>query len=310
MKIYENITKMIGNTPMLRLAKTEKLLETTAIILAKVEKNNPGASIKDRPAKYMLEKAIEAKEIDNNTTIIEPTSGNTGIGLAVICAYLDLKLILTMPETMSIERQQLLKAYGASVVLTQGAKGMAGAIEKAHELKSTIQNSFMPMQFENEFNAKAHFMQTGPEIWNDTDGKIDIFTACVGTGGTLTGVGKYLKQQNTNIKVVAIEPKKSPLLSGGSAGGHAIQGIGANFIPKILDTKIIDEVICVSDEDAFRNSRSAATQEGLLVGISSGAALCAVKQLALRSENAGKTIVTILPDTGERYISTELFNFE
>ncbi len=308
MKIYRNITETIGSTPLVHLAKTEELISAQGTILAKIERGNPGGSIKDRAAKHMLEKALKTGEIDKNTTIIEPTSGNTGIGLAAICAFMGIKLILTMPATMSIERQKLLKAYGASLVLTEGAKGMAGAIEKAQELLKETKNSYMPMQFENKYNAEAHYLTTGPEIWADTDGKIDILAVCVGTGGTLTGVGKYLKEKNKDIKIVAIEPAKSPLLSGGKAGAHGIQGIGANFVPKILDTDLIDEVICVSDENAVSSAKAAAVQEGLLVGISSGAALWAAKELALRSENKGKVIVTVLPDTGERYISTVLFD--
>ncbi len=308
MKIYKNFSEMVGKTPLVHLEKTEKLTGASAKILAKVESRNPGGSVKDRIAKNMLEGAIKSGEIDENTTIIEPTSGNTGIGLAAICAQRGLKLVLTMPETMSIERQKLLKAYGAQLVLTEGAKGMSGAVEKAKELMQSTKNSFMPLQFENANNPKAHYETTAPEIFADTDGTVDIFVACVGTGGTLSGVGKYLKEKNSSIKVVAVEPLTSNLLSGGNVGPHRIQGIGANFIPEVLHKDIIDEVICASNEDAFQYARFLAKNEGLLVGISSGAAVYAAIMLAKREENAGKTIVTILPDTGERYLSTELFS--
>ncbi len=308
MKIYDGFTSLIGNTPLVRLKRIENITNSKATILAKLEKANPGGSVKDRVAKHMLEKAIKNGEINKNTTIIEPTSGNTGIGLAAICAERGLKLILTMPETMSIERQKLLKAYGANVVLTAGSEGMSGAINKAKELLQSTKNSFIPSQFDNENNPKAHYEHTGPEIWQDTNGNVDIFVACVGTGGTLTGTSKFLKEKNSNIYIAAVEPLSSALLSGKPAGPHKIQGIGANFIPSILDQNIYNEVVCASDEQAMQYARYMAQKEGLLVGISSGAAVYAASCLAQREENAGKVIVTVLPDTGERYLSTELFD--
>jgi cysteine synthase A len=303
----KRITELVGNTPLLELSNYNELHNVKATIIAKLEYFNPGGSVKDRIAKRMIEVALQNKEINKDTVIIEPTSGNTGIGLASVCASYGLRLIIAMPETMSIERRNLMKAYGAELVLTEGAKGMKGAIAKALELKAEIPNSFIPSQFENPNNPKVHEETTGVEIWNDTDGKVDIFVAGVGTGGTITGVGAYLKSKNPNIKVVAVEPADSPVLSEGRAGAHKIQGIGAGFVPDTLDTKIYDEIIPVSNEDAFVTGREIARKEGVLVGISSGAALWAATQLAVRPENAGKTIVVLLPDTGERYLSTPMF---
>ena len=307
MKTYKGITDLIGSTPLLELSNYEKSLELPATILGKLEYFNPAGSVKDRIAKAMIEDAELKGILKNGSVIIEPTSGNTGIGLASIAAAKRYRIILTMPETMSVERRNLLMAYGAEVVLTDGAKGMKGAIEKAEELAAEIPNSFIPSQFSNPANPLVHRMTTGPEIWDDTDGKVDIFIAGVGTGGTISGVGGYLKGKNPNIKVVAVEPAASPVLSEGTAGPHKIQGIGAGFIPDTLDTNIYDEIIAVTNEDAFEMGRDFAKTEGILVGISSGAAIFAAIQVAKRPENAGKIIVVILPDTGERYLSTQMF---
>lgn len=307
MKIYQTITDLIGGTPLMELKNFEKEYALEATVLGKLEYFNPAGSVKDRVAKAMLDAAEAEGLLEPGATIVEPTSGNTGIGLAAVAASRGYHVILTMPETMSIERRNLLKAYGAEVVLTEGAKGMAGAIEKANELLAEIPGSFMPSQFTNTANPQAHVDTTGPEIWNDTDGKVDIFVAGVGTGGTVSGVGKYLKAQNPNVKVVAVEPADSPVLSQGKAGPHKIQGIGANFVPETLDTSIYDEIITIHHEDAFAMGKTMAHKEGILVGISSGAALFAAKTLAERPENKGKVIVALLPDTGERYLSTPMF---
>lgn len=307
MKVYNTITDLIGNTPLLKLNKFSQLNSLEAEVYGKLEYFNPAGSVKDRIAKAMLDDAEAKGAIKEGAVIIEPTSGNTGIGLAATAAARGYRIILTMPETMSIERRNLLKAYGAELVLTDGAKGMKGAIEKANELAAQTENSFIPSQFTNLANPAAHVASTGPEIWNDTDGKVDIFVAGVGTGGTVSGVGKYLKSQNPNVKVVAVEPAGSPVLSKGTAGPHKIQGIGAGFVPDTLDTDIYDEIIAVENEDAFETGRTLARKEGLLVGISSGAAVFAASQLAKRPENKGKVIVALLPDTGERYLSTPMF---
>ncbi len=305
--IYRSIEELIGKTPLVELTRWEKAYALNANILAKLERFNPAGSAKDRIAKAMLDDAQASGLLKEGTTIIEPTSGNTGIGLAMVGASRGYRCIIVMPETMSIERQKLMIAYGAELVLTPGSEGMRGAVERANELAKEIPDSFIPGQFVNPANAKAHYMTTGPEIWNDTDGKVDIFVAGIGTGGTITGVGRYLKERNPNVKIVAVEPERSPLLSKGTAGPHGIQGIGANFVPEVLDTSIYDEIICVSDDDAFSAARNVGKTEGLLVGISSGAALHAATELAKRPENIGKTIVTLLPDTGERYLSTAMF---
>lgn len=310
MKVYEKITDLIGGTPLLELKSYEKEHDLKATILAKLEYFNPAGSVKDRIAKAMIDKAEESGALKPGAVIIEPTSGNTGIGLASVAASRGYKIILTMPETMSVERRNLLKAYGASIVLTDGAKGMKGAIEKANELAAQTPGSFIPSQFTNMANPAAHRASTGPEIWADTDGKVDIFVAGVGTGGTVSGVGEYLKEQNPNVKVVAVEPAGSPVLSKGTPGPHKIQGIGAGFVPETLDTKVYDEIIAVENEDAFETGRQLARKEGVLVGISSGAAVFAASQLAKRPENAGKVIVALLPDTGERYLSTAMFTEE
>ncbi len=307
MKTYEKITDLIGGTPLLKLNNYIKENGLEADIYAKLEYFNPAGSVKDRIAKAMLLEAEEKGILKPDSTIIEPTSGNTGIGLAAIAAAKGYRIILTMPETMSVERRNLLKAYGAELVLTDGAKGMKGAIEKANELASEIPGSFIPSQFTNQANPKAHYETTGPEIWNDTDGKVDIFVAGVGTGGTVSGVGRYLKDQNPNVKVVAVEPAGSPVLSKGTPGPHKIQGIGAGFVPDTLDTKVYDEIITVENEDAFATGRAIARKEGVLVGISSGAAVWAATELAKRPENKGKVIVALLPDTGDRYLSTPMF---
>ena len=306
--IKTQITQLVGNTPLLELTNYNKNHGVKGRIIGKLEYYNPAGSVKDRIAKKMLEEALKSGQINKDTVIIEPTSGNTGIGLASICASLGLRLIITMPDTMSIERRNLMKAYGAELVLTEGVKGMRGAIEKANELHQSVPNSFIPSQFENPNNPKIHEETTGPEIWNDTDGQVDIFVAGVGTGGTITGVGKYLKSKNPDIKIVPVEPADSPVLSQGRAGSHKIQGIGAGFVPKVLDTGIYDEIITVKNEDAFETARKLAKSDGVLVGISSGAALWAATQVALRDESEGKNIVVILPDTGERYLSTPLFS--
>ena len=307
MRVYRKITDLIGGTPLLELTNYEKANELNAKIYAKLEYFNPAGSVKDRIAKAMLDDAEEKGLLKPGAVIIEPTSGNTGIGLASVAASRGYKVILTMPETMSVERRNLLKAYGAELVLTEGAKGMPGAIAKAKELAEQTPNSYIPSQFTNPANPAVHLKTTGPEIWADTDGKVDIFVAGVGTGGTLSGVGAYLKSQNPNVKVVAVEPSISPVLSGGKAGPHKIQGIGAGFVPDTLNTDIYDEILPVQNEDAFATGRALARSEGVLVGISSGAAVFAAAQLAKRPENAGKVIVALLPDTGERYLSTPMF---
>ena len=310
MTIHKSVSELIGNTPLVELTNFEKNHNLDATILGKVELFNPAGSVKDRIAKAMIDEAVKAGEVNDDTVLIEPTSGNTGIGLAAIAAARGNRLIITMPETMSIERRNLMKAYGAEVVLTDGSKGMKGAIAKAQELAGEISNPFIPSQFTNPANPAIHEATTGPEIWRDTEGKVDILVAGVGTGGTVTGTGRYLKSQNPDVKVVAVEPAGSPVLSEGHAGAHKIQGIGAGFIPDTLDTSVYDEVVAVADEDAFETGRELAAKEGLLVGISSGAAVWAAGQLAQRPENKGKTIVAILPDTGERYLSTAMFKFE
>ena len=307
MKVYNNITELIGGTPLLRLSNTIRDNAVKAEIYAKLEYFNPAGSVKDRIARAMIDDAEARGVLRKGAVIIEPTSGNTGIGLAAVAAARGYRVILTMPETMSVERRNLLKAYGAEIVLTDGAKGMKGAIEEANRIAAATEGSFIPGQFVNPANPQAHIRTTGPEIWEDTDGKVDIFVAGVGTGGTLTGVGTYLKSQNPDVKVVAVEPAGSPVLSKGTAGPHKIQGIGAGFVPDTLNTDIYDEIIAVENEDAFATGRALAQTEGLLVGISSGAAVWAAQQLAKRPENKGKTIVVLLPDTGERYLSTPMF---
>ena len=306
-KIFKSADELIGNTPLLELTNIEKQENLEASLLAKVEYFNPAGSVKDRVAKAMIDDAEKTGKLKPGSVIIEPTSGNTGIGLASVAAARGYRIIIVMPETMSVERRQLMKAYGAELVLSEGAKGMTGAIEKAEELAKEIPNSFIPGQFVNPVNVEAHFTTTGPEIWNDTDGAVDIFVAGVGTGGTITGVGKYLKSKKADVKVVAVEPSDSPVLSEKRAGPHKIQGIGAGFVPKILDTKIYDEIIKVTGEDAFETGRLVGRKEGILVGISAGAALWAAIELAKRPENKGKKIVVLLPDTGDRYLSTPLF---
>ena len=306
-KIFKSADELIGNTPLLELSNIEKQENLEASLLAKVEYFNPAGSVKDRVAKAMIDDAEKTGKLKPGSVIIEPTSGNTGIGLASVAAARGYRIIIVMPETMSVERRQLMKAYGAELVLSEGAKGMTGAIEKAEELAKEIPNSFIPGQFVNPVNVEAHFTTTGPEIWNDTDGAVDIFVAGVGTGGTITGVGKYLKSKKAGVKVVAVEPSDSPVLSEKRAGPHKIQGIGAGFVPEILDTKIYDEIIKVTSEDAFETGRLVGRKEGILVGISAGAALWAAIELAKRPENKGKKIVVLLPDTGDRYLSTPLF---
>jgi cysteine synthase A len=307
MKIYKQITELVGKTPLLELSNIEKKYSLNANIIAKLEYLNPAGSVKDRIAKAMVEDAEEKGILKPDSVIIEPTSGNTGIGLAAVAASRGYKIILTMPETMSVERRNLLKAYGAEIVLTEGHKGMKGAIEKADELAKKIPNSFIPSQFTNPANPLMHKKTTGVEIWDDTDGKVDIFVAGIGTGGTISGTGAYLKSQNPNVKVIAVEPDGSPVLSKGVSGPHKIQGIGAGFVPETLDTKIYDEIITVKNEDAFAIGKEIARAEGILVGISSGAAAWAAIELAKREENKGKNIVVLLPDTGDRYLSTPLF---
>ena len=305
--IYKSADQLIGKTPLLELTHIEASIESKANIYAKLEYFNPAGSVKDRIAKAIIDDAESKGKLKAGSTIIEPTSGNTGIGLAAVAAARGYRAIIVMPETMSVERRQLIKAYGAELVLTDGSKGMKGAIEKAEQLNKEIPDSFIPGQFINPANPKAHYETTGPEIYADTDGKVDIFVAGVGTGGTITGVGKYLKEQNPNIKIVAVEPASSAVLSTGVAGAHKIQGIGAGFVPDVLDTKIYDEIITVKNEDAFETGKLIGIKEGVLVGISSGAAAWAAIQLANRPENAGKNIVVLLPDTGDRYLSTPLF---
>ena len=306
-KIYTSADQLVGHTPLLEVSNIEKELGLNAKVLVKLEFFNPAGSVKDRIAKAMLDDAEKSGKLKKGSTIIEPTSGNTGIGLCSVAAARGYKVIIVMPETMSVERRQIMKAYGAELVLTEGAKGMKGAIAKADELAASIPDSFIPGQFVNPANPKAHYESTGPEIWEDTDGKVDIFVAGVGTGGTITGTGKYLKSKNPDVKVVAVEPASSPVLSKGTAGAHKIQGIGAGFVPDVLDTKIYDEIIPVENDDAFAIGKLVGKKEGVLVGISSGAALWAAIELAKKPENKGKTIVALLPDTGDRYLSTPLF---
>lgn len=306
-RIFNNAVELIGNTPLVEVSNMEKLYNTKARVLVKVEYLNPAGSVKDRAAQYMIADAEKKGLLKEGSVIVEPTSGNTGIGLAAIAAVKGYRVILTMPDTMSVERRNILKAYGAEIVLTEGAKGMQGAVEKANELVDSIEGAFLAGQFDNPSNAEAHYNTTGPEIWNDTDGQVDVFVSAVGTGGTITGIGRYLKEKNANIKVVAVEPSDSPLLSKGVAGPHKIQGIGANFVPTLLDTNIYDEIITVEAEDAFKVSKELTRNEGLLTGISSGAALHAALEIANRPEYAGKTIVALLPDSGDRYYSTPLF---
>ena len=306
--IYDRILDTIGKTPLIELHKLEKEYNLKARLVAKVEFFNPGGSVKDRIAKAMIEEAEKQGLINKDTVIIEPTSGNTGIGLSMVAASKGLRIIIAMPETMSIERRNLMKAYGAELVLTEGSKGMKGAIEKAEELAKEIPNSFIPSQFVNKENPRIHYLTTGPELFEDSEGQVDIFVAGVGTGGTISGTGKYLKEKKPTIKVVAVEPETSPALSKGTPGPHKIQGIGAGFVPETLDTKIYDEIITVTNEKAFEMGRKVAKTEGLLVGISSGAALAAAIELASREENKGKMVVVLLPDTGERYLSTDMFS--
>ncbi|MDD6332556.1 MAG: cysteine synthase A [Clostridium sp.] len=307
MAVYQKITDLVGGTPIIQLNNYNAKRGLEATILAKLEYFNPAGSVKDRIAKSIIEDAIEKGKVNKDTVIIEPTSGNTGIGLSSVAASLGLRIIITMPETMSVERRNLMKAYGAELVLTDGSKGMKGAIAKAEELAKEYPNSFIPGQFVNEVNPLTHYRTTGPEIWKDTEGKVDIFVAGVGTGGTISGVGKYLKEQNPNVKIVAVEPAGSPVLSGGNSGPHKIQGIGAGFVPDTLDTGIYDEIIPVENDAAFETGRAIGREEGVLVGISSGAAVWAATELAKRPENKGKTIVALLPDTGDRYLSTPMF---
>lgn len=306
-KIYSSADMIIGKTPLLELTHIEKEYNLKAKVIAKLEYLNPAGSVKDRVAKAMLDEAEKSGKLNPDSVIIEPTSGNTGIGLASVAAARGYRIIIVMPDTMSVERRQIMKAYGAELVLSDGTKGMSGAIAKADEIAAEIPNSFIPGQFVNPANAKAHFETTGPEIYEDTDGKVDIFVAGVGTGGTITGVGEYLKSKNPNIKVVAVEPETSPVLSKGKSGAHKIQGIGAGFVPEVLNTRIYDEVIAVKNEDAFAFGKLVGKKEGILVGISAGAALSAAVELAKRAENEGKNIVVLFPDTGDRYLSTPLF---
>lgn len=306
--IRQHITELIGGTPLLELSNYNKKHELNSRIIAKLESFNPAGSVKDRIAKKMIEEALKSGKINRDSIIIEPTSGNTGIGLASVCASYGIRLIITMPDTMSVERRNLMKAYGAELILTEGSKGMKGAIEKATEIHRATPNSFIPSQFENPDNPKVHYETTGVEIWNDTDGKVDILVSGIGTGGTISGAGSYLKSKNPDIEVIAVEPTDSPILSEGRAGSHKIQGLGAGFVPDTLDIKIYNEIITVKNEDAFETGREIAKSDGVLVGISSGAALWAATQVAKRPENKGRNIVVILPDTGERYLSTALFS--
>ncbi len=305
--IYSSMEQLVGATPLVELSKFAAARSAVAKIIAKVEFFNPAGSVKDRVAQHMLDRAEQEGLIRKGATIIEPTSGNTGIGLAAIGAVRGYRVILTMPETMSIERRNLIKAYGAEIVLTEGAKGMSGAIEKAEELAASTPGSFIPDQFSNAANPEAHYLTTGPEIWRDSEGKVDVFIAGVGTGGTITGVGKYLKERNKNVKIIAVEPASSPVLSGGKAGAHGLQGIGAGFVPKALDTSVYDEIITVTEEQAYAAGREFGRCEGMLVGISSGAALHAAAMVAARPQMKGKNIVVLLPDTGDRYLSTPMF---
>ena len=307
MAVYRGFTEIIGKTPLVEVANVEKAHQLKARVLVKLEYRNPAGSVKDRAALYMIQAAEEKGLLKEGSVIIEPTSGNTGIGLAAIAASRGYRTILTMPETMSVERRNILKAYGAEIVLTEGAKGMKGAIAKAEELAKEIEGAYIPGQFDNPANAQSHYETTGPEIWEDTEGNVDLFVAGVGTGGTITGTGKYLKEKNPDIKVVAVEPAGSPVLSGGQSGAHKIQGIGAGFVPNVLDTAIYDEIIQIENDDAFAASKELTKREGILTGISSGAALYAAIELAKRPENEGKTIVVLLPDSGDRYYSTPLF---
>lgn len=308
MALFKSVTDLIGNTPLVELTNIEKLLNLKARVLAKVESLNPSGSIKDKAAFYMIKEALKSGKITQNTKIVEPTSGNTGIGLALVGAAFNLDVTLVLPETMSVERRNILKAYGAKLILTEGSKGMKGAIEKALEIAKEDKNVFIPQQFENEANVKAHYELTGPEVFKDTQGEVDIFVSAVGSGGTVSGAGKYLKEKKPSVKVVAVEAASSPVLAGGKPGPHKIQGISAGFIPKIYNSEVVDEIIDINDEDAFKNGRLLAQKEGLFIGISSGAALSAAIELAKKDENEGKTIVVILPDNGDRYLSTALYH--